>query len=106
MSLKQNIAVKVVAGYVAVSFVVMEILYLGVWCRPFNQYWAVPPDNGALTPSYTSYHSLSQHTHADSCTVQCSAATNHLITNAVFNISTDMMIILIPMPYSYSHEYR
>jgi hypothetical protein len=46
MSLKQNIAVKVVAGYVAVSFVIMEILYLGVWCRPFHQYWAVPPENG------------------------------------------------------------
>lgn len=29
---------------------------------------------------------------------QCSAATNHLITNAVINISSDIMIILIPMP--------
>lgn len=55
--------------------VVMEILYLGVWCRPFSQYWAVPPSN-----------------------VQCSAATNHLITNAVLNISSDLMIIAIPMP--------
>lgn len=31
--------------YVGVTFVVMEILYLGVWCRPFNQYWAVPPNS-------------------------------------------------------------
>ncbi|KAH7121927.1 hypothetical protein B0J13DRAFT_532055 [Dactylonectria estremocensis] len=75
MSLKQNLAVKVVAAYVAFGFVLMEILYLGVWCRPFTQYWAVPPDS-----------------------VQCSAATNHLITNAVLNISSDIMIILIPMP--------
>lgn len=75
MSLKQNFAVKIVAGYAALTFVVMEILYFGVWCRPFTEYWAVPPDN-----------------------VQCSAATNHLITNAVFNISSDLMIILIPMP--------
>ena len=45
MSWKGNLIVKIVAGYVAVGFVVMEILYLGVWCRPFNQYWAVPPDN-------------------------------------------------------------
>lgn len=29
---------------------------------------------------------------------QCSAATNHLITNAVFNISTDLIILSIPMP--------
>jgi hypothetical protein len=75
MSLSQNLAVKFVAAYVTVGFVVMEILYLGVWCRPFNQYWAVPPEN-----------------------TQCSAATNHLITNAVLNITSDVMIILIPMP--------
>lgn len=75
MSLKQNIAVKIAAVYAGLGFLVMEILYFGVWCRPFNQYWAVPPDN-----------------------VQCSAATNHLITNAVLNISSDLMIIMIPMP--------
>ncbi|KAI1486458.1 hypothetical protein F5X96DRAFT_654959 [Biscogniauxia mediterranea] len=75
MSLKQNLAVKIVVGYVALGWVVMEILYFGVWCRPFNQYWAVPVDN-----------------------IQCSAATNHLITNAVLNISSDLMIIVIPMP--------
>ncbi|KAF1962272.1 hypothetical protein CC80DRAFT_487777 [Byssothecium circinans] len=52
----------------------MEILYLGVWCRPFNQYWAVPTS------------------------IQCAAATNHLITNAVINLSSDLMIISLPMP--------
>lgn len=31
--------------YVGITFVIMEILYLGVWCRPFNQYWAVPPNS-------------------------------------------------------------
>lgn len=46
LGLKQNIAVKIVAGYVGVSFVVMEILYFGVWCRPFSHYWRVPVDNG------------------------------------------------------------
>ena len=45
MSLKQNLAVKIVIGYVAVGFVAMEILYFGVWCRPFQKYWAVPTDN-------------------------------------------------------------
>lgn len=75
MSLKQNLAVKIVAAYAAGGFILMEILYLGVWCRPFSQYWAVPPRNS-----------------------QCSAATNHLITNTVFNITSDIMIILIPMP--------
>jgi hypothetical protein len=30
--------------------------------------------------------------------VQCSAATNHLITNAIFNISSDLIILSIPIP--------
>ncbi|KAL6409006.1 hypothetical protein AUP68_07957 [Ilyonectria robusta] len=51
MSLKQNLAVKIVAGYAAFGLVLMEILYLGVWCRPFTEYWAVPPDSGMLEPS-------------------------------------------------------
>ncbi|OAA40690.1 UbiD family decarboxylase [Metarhizium rileyi] len=75
LSLKGNLAVKIVACYVAFGFLLMETLYLAVWCRPFNQYWAVPP-----------------------VSIQCSAATNHLITNAVLNISSDIMILLIPMP--------
>lgn len=29
---------------------------------------------------------------------QCNAATNHLITNAVFNISSDIMMLCIPLP--------
>ena len=46
--LKQQLAVKIVAGYVLTGLVVMEILYFGVWCRPFYEYWAVPTDNGSL----------------------------------------------------------
>ncbi|KAH6234264.1 hypothetical protein HBI53_019230 [Parastagonospora nodorum] len=62
--------------YVAIGFVVMEVLYFAVWCRPFSQYWQVRP-----RPS-----------------PQCNAATNHLITNAVFNISSDLIILSIPIP--------
>ncbi|PNP84321.1 hypothetical protein FNYG_02346 [Fusarium nygamai] len=75
MSLKQNFLVKLVAGYVVVGFVVMQILWFAAWCRPFNHYWQVPPDD-----------------------LNCSAETNHMITNAVVNISSDIMIILLPMP--------
>jgi len=59
-----------IAGYVAASFFVQEILYLGVWCRPFNQYWAVSPDNS-----------------------QCNRHTNHRIVNFVFNLSTDIAMM-------------
>lgn len=30
--------------------------------------------------------------------VQCATAIHHLITNAVFNLTSDIMIILIPIP--------
>lgn len=36
---RENFAIKAVAAYVAISWIVMEILYLGVWCRPFHNYW-------------------------------------------------------------------
>ncbi|KAH8673518.1 hypothetical protein BX600DRAFT_206826 [Xylariales sp. PMI_506] len=74
-SLNQNIVVKAVAVYVACGFVIMEILFFGVWCRPFWHYWEVPTDN-----------------------LNCSAEHNHMITNAVLNISSDIMIISLPMP--------
>ncbi|RYP37414.1 hypothetical protein DL768_010869 [Monosporascus sp. mg162] len=48
ISLTQKVAVKAVAAYVALSFVVMEVLYLGVWCTPFSDYWAVPPSNDIM----------------------------------------------------------
>jgi hypothetical protein len=69
----------------------MEVLYFGVWCRPFNQYWAVPTNSSRYNTEAIPYQTLTS-------TEQCSAATNHLITNAVFNISSDFIILSIPMP--------
>ncbi|KAH8201352.1 hypothetical protein TruAng_004520 [Truncatella angustata] len=74
-SLHQNLFVKITAGYTALSFVVMEILFFAVWCRPFSHYWQVPAP-----------------------TMNCSQEKDHLITNTVFNITTDIMIIALPMP--------
>jgi len=45
MGLAQQWAVKAVACYVVFGWLLMEILYFGVWCQPFSQYWAVPVDN-------------------------------------------------------------
>ncbi|KAF2795138.1 hypothetical protein K505DRAFT_273849 [Melanomma pulvis-pyrius CBS 109.77] len=70
-----HFAVKAVSIYVAISYFVMEMLWFTAWCRPFNQYWAVPTNS-----------------------TQCSAMINHLITNATLNISSDVMIMLIPLP--------
>lgn len=71
----QNLAVKILSAYTAITFVVMEIFYFAVWCVPFHNYWAVPtPDS------------------------QCSAAIHHLIMNAVFNLSSDLAMLCIALP--------
>ncbi|KAF2173088.1 hypothetical protein M409DRAFT_17036 [Zasmidium cellare ATCC 36951] len=71
----ENVGIKVLIGYVIGSFVIMEVLYFAVWCRPFHEYWAVPTNSS-----------------------QCDAATNHLITNAVFNLSSDCIMLAIGLP--------
>ncbi|KAF2186331.1 hypothetical protein K469DRAFT_706991 [Zopfia rhizophila CBS 207.26] len=72
---KENTAIKLLAVYVALAFVVMEVLYFVAWCRPFHQYWAVPTTSS-----------------------QCNALINHRITNAVFNISSDLIMLCIALP--------
>ena len=53
----------------------MEILFFAVWCRPFYNYWSVP----AANPQCSTYH-------------------DHLIVNTVFNVSSDLMMLCIPLP--------
>lgn len=42
LGLKEYVAVKYLAYYCLLGFVVTQVLFLGVWCRPIQQYWAVP----------------------------------------------------------------
>lgn len=72
---KRNLATKLLAIYVAFGFVVMEILYFAAWCRPFHEYWSIAPHSS-----------------------QCTALTNHRIVNAVFNISSDLIMLCIAIP--------
>lgn len=71
---KENIAIKILAAYVALGFVVMEILYWAVWCRPVTEYWTIPTSNS-----------------------QCTALINHRITKAVFNLSSDFIMLAIAL---------
>ncbi|KAH8678279.1 hypothetical protein BX600DRAFT_431566 [Xylariales sp. PMI_506] len=72
---KQALFTKIVSCYTALCFVVMEILFFAVWCTPIAQYWQVPVQNQ-----------------------QCLSYFNHLVTNAVVNISSDLLIITVPLP--------
>ncbi|KAF2711949.1 hypothetical protein K504DRAFT_521231 [Pleomassaria siparia CBS 279.74] len=70
-----NFFVRATTAYVVVTFVVMEILFFGAWCRPFKAYWLLPAKS-----------------------FQCAAAQNHLLTNLVFNVTSNIILILLPMP--------
>jgi hypothetical protein len=74
-NLKSNLYIKILAVYIAVGFVVIEVTYYGVYCRPFSQYWAMPVSN-----------------------MQCATYQNYSITQAVFNISSDAVMFAIPIP--------
>lgn len=74
-NLTQNLVVKLVAAYVAATYIVMEILYFGYWCRPFHDYWQTPTSN-----------------------TECTTALHHLILNLAFNLSSDLLIMSIPIP--------
>ncbi|KAE8418996.1 hypothetical protein BDV36DRAFT_282573 [Aspergillus pseudocaelatus] len=73
--LSWHLFVKILAGYVVLGFVVIEITYFAVYCRPFSEYWAVPPQNP-----------------------QCATYQHYSITQAVFNLSSDACMLLIPIP--------
>jgi hypothetical protein len=45
---KQHRLVKWVAAYCVLGYVVVVVLFLSTWCRPIEQYWAVPPNNCKL----------------------------------------------------------
>ncbi|KAE8352280.1 UbiD family decarboxylase [Aspergillus coremiiformis] len=73
--LSQHRAVKLIGVLCVLSFLVIEILFFVGWCRPFSDYWAVPPT-----------------------TIQCSVYRNHLILALALNVTTDLMIMCIPLP--------
>ncbi|KAK4455087.1 hypothetical protein QBC34DRAFT_391536 [Podospora aff. communis PSN243] len=75
--LRESLAVKVTFGYCVVTFILVQVLYLGVWCRPIHNYWAVPipPGND-----------------------QCKNYHHHLITITILHVSSDLFMLAIPIP--------
>lgn len=74
-NLRQRVVVQISAVYCVISYIVMISLYYGYWCRPFKAFWETPTPN-----------------------IQCATQTNHLIVNLSFNLTSDLMIIFIPLP--------
>lgn len=66
--------IKLVAIYVAVGWVAVQIAFFTA-CMPFNGYWAVPVSNP-----------------------QCTTLQHYAMVQAVFNLSSDVLIIAVPIP--------
>jgi hypothetical protein len=66
--------VKYLGAYVCVGYVATEIAFFTA-CTPFSGYWAVPPPNP-----------------------QCTTLQHYAIVQACFNISSDLMMLGIPLP--------
>lgn len=94
------------AVWVAFGFVLIQILFLGVWCRPFDQYFAVPVRPGSSMSKIFRVYSLlfvawyfkMSDTDSMLSIEQCATYTDHMITASVFNISSDVMMLAIILP--------
>lgn len=74
-NLRQRVVVQITAAYSLITYLVMISLYYGYWCRPFKAFWETPTPN-----------------------IQCATQIHHLIVNLTFNLTSDLMIIFIPLP--------
>ncbi|KAI6246834.1 hypothetical protein HI914_04710 [Erysiphe necator] len=68
-----EIALYTLLAYIILGFLIVEIAYYAILCKPFSQYWAMPVEN----PECTTYH-------------------NYSVIQMVFNISSDIFLFFLP----------
>lgn len=66
--------IRFIAAWVVVGWFSVQIAFFTA-CRPFKGYWAMPPPNP-----------------------QCTTLEHYAIVQATFNISSDLLIIAVPLP--------
>ncbi|QDS76194.1 hypothetical protein FKW77_008228 [Venturia effusa] len=71
-----NLFVKISIAYCILGLLIIESTYFFTLCRPFTQYWAVPVKNP-----------------------QCATYFYYCIIQMVFNISSDILMLFIPVPF-------
>ncbi|KAF7546313.1 hypothetical protein G7Z17_g8528 [Cylindrodendrum hubeiense] len=75
-STRQGLAVKIIAAYVALTYLLVTFLFVFYWCDPsVVEYWRVPVK-----------------------ILQCATYYNHMIFATACNISSDIMLLLVPIP--------
>jgi len=71
---RQRLAVKLIGVYCVVSYILVAVLCLTVWCHPIYEYWRVPV-------RYS----------------QCATYYHHMIFATTMNITSDLLLISIPI---------
>ncbi|KAM7211408.1 hypothetical protein V8F06_013208 [Rhypophila decipiens] len=71
----QHLIVKIIGAYCVIAYILVVALLLGHWCQPIEQYWALPVENS-----------------------ECATYYKHMIFATAFNISSDLMLLGIPIP--------
>ena len=71
---REQLFVRICAGYAAVGFVATELAYF-LNCHPFSGYWAIPPPQE-----------------------NCATYFRYEVVQAVFNISSDIVILSVIIP--------
>jgi hypothetical protein len=66
--------IRYLAIYVFLGWVAVQITFFAA-CRPFKGYWGMPPPNP-----------------------QCTTFEHYAMVQAVFNLSSDMVMLVLPMP--------
>jgi hypothetical protein len=74
--MRSQLFVKMVIAYTVLGLLFIEIPYFFILCRPFPQYWAVPVSNP-----------------------QCANYFIYCIIQMVFNVSSDILMLLVPVPF-------
>lgn len=87
--------IKWIAGYIVCGFVACELAWF-FSCRPLSGYWALPVPNGMYGP-YPSLHLLSP-VLIHRIAVQCATYQHYSIVQAVFNITSDLMMLAVGVP--------
>ncbi|KAI5459713.1 hypothetical protein BGZ63DRAFT_415220 [Mariannaea sp. PMI_226] len=77
-SVRHRWVVRFVSGYCAFTYLLVVFMFVFYWCHPTYEYWAVPVR-----------------------IEQCATYYHHLIFATACNISSDLMLLVIPIPIIY-----
>ncbi|PFH61599.1 hypothetical protein XA68_16860 [Ophiocordyceps unilateralis] len=72
---RQHTLVKIAAVYCALTYILVTLMFIFFWCRPTYEYWAVPVR-----------------------IMQCATYYHHMIFTTACNISSDLLLLFIPIP--------